>query len=445
VLAISPRRLLDGARAALPAGRRRPVRQMAVRMPASTQVPGLMPMAIPMDAGQPSRLAHVGALGFLALTVMTLWRQESVVELTRVALDGLRDHKVIVQEVDPADWPAMDPGLAWIVDPRSRSGPVLSQGRRSLVLPFEYEVKEGESLQDIAARFGTEVSAVLWNNGLDDAGQVTAGARLTILPTRGVLHLVKAGETLQEIAERYGGRVDDILAANGPGGPGLLAPGRVIVVAGGSVPIPLAITGHSVEVAATATPPAAAVPGTTDAAFSAMPSAAPPEEEDLPIPPGASPWQQEFILSVAPGARASQRANGVPASVTLAQAILESDWGRSQLTREANNLFGIKALVGPGTAGVYEIGTREVYSGRSVMVNAAFKAYTTLADSIADHGRWFHDNSRYHGALAVKDDPRAFARAIASAGYATDPGYAPSLIALMDRYDLYAYDVPADE
>ena len=170
-----------------------------------------------------------------------------------------------------------------------------------------------------------------------------------------------------------------------------------------------------------------------------------PRDEPLPEPPGAARWQREFILSVAPGARESQRKTGVPASVTLAQAILESDWGRSKLTREANNLFGIKAQRGPGTAGIYEINTWEVYGGQSVTVLAAFKAYTTLADSIADHGRWFHDNSRYHGALLVRDDPRAFAYAINAAGYATDPAYAPKLIGLMDRFNLYAYDVDTEE
>jgi flagellum-specific peptidoglycan hydrolase FlgJ len=78
------------------------------------------------------------------------------------------------------------------------------------------------------------------------------------------------------------------------------------------------------------------------------------------------------------------------------------------------------------------------------MVMAGFKSYTSLADSIADHGRWFHDNSRYHRALKVKDDPRAFAQAIADAGYATDPAYPGKLIGLMDKFNLYAYDVTPD-
>ena len=171
----------------------------------------------------------------------------------------------------------------------------------------------------------------------------------------------------------------------------------------------------------------------------------PPRQERLPLPPRAVRWQRDFIMVVAPGARESQRKTGVPASVTLAQAILESDWGRSRLTREANNLFGIKALRGPGSAGVYEIETWEVHEGEDVTVLAAFKAYTSLSDSIVDHGRWFHDNRRYRKALEVRDDPRAFAHAINAAGYATDPAYAPKLIGLMDKYDLYAYDLRPDD
>ena len=166
---------------------------------------------------------------------------------------------------------------------------------------------------------------------------------------------------------------------------------------------------------------------------------------DLPAPPNAPAWQADVILSLAPGAQSSQRTYGVPSSVTIAQAILESDWGRSRLATEAKNLFGIKAFGRPGTAGIYTALTWEVYDGRNVTVAAAFRAYNTLEDSIEDYGNRFHDNSRYWPALAVKDDPRAFARAIHAAGYATDPAYAPKLIALMDRFNLYRYDVQPHE
>ncbi len=148
----------------------------------------------------------------------------------------------------------------------------------------------------------------------------------------------------------------------------------------------------------------------------------------------------EFISAVGAAARNSFRATGVPASVTVAQAILESDWGRSRLTRQGNNLFGIKALNSAGPAGVVTLATWEHVNGSDVVVQAPFKAYYTLEESIDDHGRFFTRNRRYADALAVANDARAFARAIQDDGYATDPSYASKLIKLMDRYDLYRFD-----
>jgi hypothetical protein len=149
----------------------------------------------------------------------------------------------------------------------------------------------------------------------------------------------------------------------------------------------------------------------------------------------------EFIDAVGPAAQRSFRSTGVPASVTVAQAILESDWGRSRLSRQGNNLFGIKALGSvTGPAGVVTLATWEHVGGRDVVVQAPFKAYFTLEQSIDDHGTFFTRNRRYAAALALRDDARAFARAIQDAGYATDPSYASKLIGLMDRYDLYRFD-----
>jgi hypothetical protein len=150
----------------------------------------------------------------------------------------------------------------------------------------------------------------------------------------------------------------------------------------------------------------------------------------------------EFLDLVGAAAQNSMKSTGVPASVTVAQAILESDWGRSRLTRQGNNLFGIKALgTASGPAGVVSLTTWEhTDSGGDVIVQAPFRAYYTLEQSIDDHGRFFIRNHRYAAAMAVASDPGAFARAIQDAGYATDPGYASKLIGLMDRYDLYRFD-----
>jgi flagellar protein FlgJ len=74
------------------------------------------------------------------------------------------------------------------------------------------------------------------------------------------------------------------------------------------------------------------------------------------------------------------------------------------------------------------------------MVHAPFKAYHNFEESVTDHGGFFVRNKRYSSAMAVASDPRAFARAIQEAGYATDPAYASKLIRLMDRYDLYRFN-----
>jgi len=401
-------------------------------------------MAVPADQTAPSRLALVVAAGALVMASAGLWRQDTVVAVTRVALDGLRSHEETAAAYDAADLPAMDPSLAWVLDPRARTPLAGPRLLRAPVQPFGYVVQAGETLQEIGTRFGTDVSSLLWNNGLESADQLQPGARLTVLPVRGVLHLVKADETLAAIASRYGSRVEDLLAANALERLDGIAAGQILVVAGGTVPMPTLVAEPPAELIGLLSD---AVPATASVAEAAAPVPTPEQlaDEDLPIPPGAARWQREFILSIAPGARQSQRKTGVPASVTVAQAILESDWGRSKLTREANNLFGIKAYREGGTAGIYQINTWEVYGGQNVTVFAAFKAYQTLADSITDHGWWFHDNNRYHGALRVKNDPRAFAYAINAAGYATDPAYAPKLIQLMERFELYAYDVPASE
>lgn len=148
---------------------------------------------------------------------------------------------------------------------------------------------------------------------------------------------------------------------------------------------------------------------------------------------------RDFISAVGDAAQRSHATTRVPASVTVAQAILESDWGRSRLTRQVNNLFGIKALNGAGPAGVVTLSTWEHVDDDDVVVQAPFRAYYTLQQSIDDHAR-FLSARRYAGAMSVCDDPRAFAHELQSAGYATDPSYASKLIGLMDRYNLYRFD-----
>ncbi len=153
-----------------------------------------------------------------------------------------------------------------------------------------------------------------------------------------------------------------------------------------------------------------------------------------------------FIQAAARGARKGHREFGVPASVTLAQACLESGFGKFHIG-SANNYFGIKAFprggkidIGKIASGFVIVPTKEVVNGRTITVNARFRKYTSLADSMRDHGLFLRVNPRYKPAFAHSSDANAFARELQRAGYATDPQYANKLITLMRTFDLYRFD-----
>jgi flagellar protein FlgJ len=156
--------------------------------------------------------------------------------------------------------------------------------------------------------------------------------------------------------------------------------------------------------------------------------------------PAAAP--AGFITRVAPGARRGARRYRVPASVTIAQAILESGWGRSRLTRRDHNYFGIKCFGRPGliAIGCRSYATHECGRGRCWRTRAHFRAYRNASGSMADHGHFLVVNPRYRGAFRHWRKPDRFAVAIHRAGYATSPTYARNLIRIMRRYDLYRYD-----
>lgn len=149
-----------------------------------------------------------------------------------------------------------------------------------------------------------------------------------------------------------------------------------------------------------------------------------------------------FISASADPARKTMRDYRVPASVSIAQAILESGWGRSTLTRDDHNYFGKKCFGDPGPVGIgcreyatHECSGRDCWSTRD-----DFRAYRNPADSYVDHGRQLTELSRYAEAMKHTDDPDRFAREIHKAGYATGSTYSDQLIGLMRQYDLYQYD-----
>ena len=149
--------------------------------------------------------------------------------------------------------------------------------------------------------------------------------------------------------------------------------------------------------------------------------------------------RKAFIQEIGPLVSADMRRSGILASLALAQAILESGWGLSGLAVKGNALFGIKA--GASWKGrVYSADTKECYDGVSMTtVRAAFRAYDSWAESIADHSAILTGNARYSAVVGERDYRKA-CHAIKDAGYATDPAYPEKLIKLIEAYGLTAYD-----
>lgn len=147
-----------------------------------------------------------------------------------------------------------------------------------------------------------------------------------------------------------------------------------------------------------------------------------------------------FISIVAPLAQTDMEKTGILASLTIAQAILESGWGSSELAKNANALFGIKAT-STWRGKAYSKNTKECYDGVNMTtVKALFRAYGSWAESVSDHGAFLKSNSRYKSVIGETDYKKACA-AIKAAGYATDPQYADKLVFLIEEYELTAYDI----
>jgi len=162
-----------------------------------------------------------------------------------------------------------------------------------------------------------------------------------------------------------------------------------------------------------------------------------------PQPPARLTAEQaSFVGRVGPVARRHQSEVGLPPSLVTAMAINETGWGNSELSSRVNNYFGIKAEVGEGSLGRMVFDTREVVDGRTITVRAPFRAYRSLDESVQDLRAFLHTNSRYDAVWTRAEDPRASARALARAGYATDPEWADKLIGLIDGFGLDALDGP---
>lgn len=152
--------------------------------------------------------------------------------------------------------------------------------------------------------------------------------------------------------------------------------------------------------------------------------------------------KQAFIEEIVPVAKEMQASHGIMPSIVLAQAILESDWGTSELSAKYNNLFGIKSFSANDHS--VKLETKEYKDGKWETIKANFKVYASWSDCIRDHTLLFVQgvdwNPYLYQGVLLADDYQTAARALQVAGYATDPGYADKLISLIEEHHLNQYD-----
>ncbi|WP_372753581.1 glucosaminidase domain-containing protein [Mariniflexile sp.] len=140
---------------------------------------------------------------------------------------------------------------------------------------------------------------------------------------------------------------------------------------------------------------------------------------------------EEYIILFKAIAQEEMQLYGIPASITLAQGILESNSGRGRLAMEANNHFGIKCHEWTGDKIYHDDDTAQ----------ECFRKYTDSKYSFRDHSLFLSQRSRYAALFKLKkEDYKGWAKELRKAGYATDPRYPEKLIGLIERYGLHKYD-----
>lgn len=221
-------------------------------------------------------------------------------------------------------------------------------------------------------------------------------------------------------------------SAQPPAGPlPLRAPGAPMALpmadTPSGLPLPAGLRGDALSLA----------PASSGTSLQAMATPRPPMlpatqtcDENAPLD-CSSP--EAFARSVWPHAQKAAAELGVPAKALVAQAALETGWGRRLAGRHgatSHNLFGIKAG-GSWRGGKVDAATHEYVDGKRVGERAAFRSYDSPADSFADYTRLLQ-NPRYAQARGSGGDVHHFAKALQRAGYATDPAYAAKIVAIAD-------------
>lgn len=178
--------------------------------------------------------------------------------------------------------------------------------------------------------------------------------------------------------------------------------------------------------------------------------------EDLPVSPLKGISQEGFIAYIGPKAHEDMKESCILASVTIAQAILESGWGQTELALNANNLFGMKTNLSGNTwesawdGKKYTKKTNEEYKeGEITVITADFRAYDSVDASIKDHSDYLRqamngNKLRYEG-LCGETDYKVAIQTIKDGGYATDSKYVNKIINIIEKYELYEWDIIEEE
>jgi LysM repeat protein len=146
---------------------------------------------------------------------------------------------------------------------------------------------------------------------------------------------------------------------------------------------------------------------------------------------------EEYVNTYRSIAVAEMKRSGIPASVTLAQGILETEHGNSELVRKSNNHFGIKC--------------KSTWTGESVRhtddaPNECFRKYPNAADSYKDHSDYLKTSPRYASLFQLDiSDYKGWAYGLKRAGYATNPRYPQIVISNIEKYNLQQYDTLTGE
>jgi len=141
---------------------------------------------------------------------------------------------------------------------------------------------------------------------------------------------------------------------------------------------------------------------------------------------------ENYIQQYKEIAKNNMQTHGIPASITLAQGILESGSGQGRLAKQANNHFGIKC---------HSNWTGQTIRHDDDKSQECFRKYEDPSDSFRDHSLFLTSRSRYQNLFKLqKDDYKNWAKGLRKAGYATDPKYPDKLIKLIEKYNLHQYD-----